>query len=352
MKTDSGHGGGPALSARVVAALDAGRALAAVYVVLHHLTVRYGAPFPVSIAFRFGQEAVLIFFLLSGFVIFASERERALRPAGYAWRRVRRIYPPLLVAMAVSTLVALDDGRLAGDFSLRALIGTLAGVQDIAALKPGVIVDPYLLNYPLWSLSYELAFYLAFPFVLRLWRARPQLASHVVGAAGCLAYAVYIARPGHFLLMVAYFPIWWTGAMAARAYLDGDRSARALVVPLGWLAALCVVAGAGIVVAGYRGAGVYPMLMLRHFATALLLTAALFGPIGAMLAGVVVRWRGTFAGTAAISYGLYVLHYPLLLQWHRATTPAEFVLAVALLLLLADLVDRRLGRLIRARKPV
>ena len=36
-------------------------------------------------------------------------------------------------------------------------------------MTPGVITAPYLRNSPLWSLSYEVFFYIIFPFVLRLW---------------------------------------------------------------------------------------------------------------------------------------------------------------------------------------
>ncbi|QOC25498.1 hypothetical protein IC744_03750 [Microbacterium hominis] len=59
------------------AGLDVARAATAVYVVLHHVV---NLPGPAGVIFSFGQEAVLIFFLLSGFVIFANERERVRRP--------------------------------------------------------------------------------------------------------------------------------------------------------------------------------------------------------------------------------------------------------------------------------
>jgi peptidoglycan/LPS O-acetylase OafA/YrhL len=72
--------------------------------------------------------------------------------------------------MVASTLVALDNGTLASAFKRRDLIGTLASVQDVSFLKPGVIVVPYLDNNPLWLVSNEMAFYLVFPLALILWR--------------------------------------------------------------------------------------------------------------------------------------------------------------------------------------
>ena len=53
--------------------------------------------------FRFGQEAVMLFFLLSGFVIYystAKQGDKSFRP--YFARRLRRIYPIYLIALALS----------------------------------------------------------------------------------------------------------------------------------------------------------------------------------------------------------------------------------------------------------
>ncbi|MFZ1961913.1 MAG: acyltransferase, partial [Roseiarcus sp.] len=130
----------PKLSARLTASLDAARAIAACYVVFHHVANDRGWSTGAGWLFRFGQEAVLIFFLLSGFVIFANERTRASRQTGYYLRRFRRIYPSLIAAMVVSTLIAIDNRTIAYTFSWKALLGTLASIQDLSGLKPGVIV--------------------------------------------------------------------------------------------------------------------------------------------------------------------------------------------------------------------
>jgi peptidoglycan/LPS O-acetylase OafA/YrhL len=81
----------PKLSLRLSAGLDVARAAAACYVVLHHVAKARGWSSGPGLALRFGQEAVLIFFLLSGFVIFSNERTRATRPSGYYLRRLRGI---------------------------------------------------------------------------------------------------------------------------------------------------------------------------------------------------------------------------------------------------------------------
>ena len=133
----------PVLSQRMIVALDAARAAAAIYVVLYHLTLEHHLQHGIGMIFALGQEAVIVFFLLSGFVIFANERDRLTRPGGYYLRRFRRIYPPLIVAMLVSTLIYLDDGLFLESFKWRDLIGTLLMVQDISSglRKAGVPRD-------------------------------------------------------------------------------------------------------------------------------------------------------------------------------------------------------------------
>jgi peptidoglycan/LPS O-acetylase OafA/YrhL len=61
------------LSQRVSAGLDAARAIAAIYVVIHHWATSNQLTNGPGLIFRFGQEAVIVFFLLSGFVIFAND---------------------------------------------------------------------------------------------------------------------------------------------------------------------------------------------------------------------------------------------------------------------------------------
>jgi peptidoglycan/LPS O-acetylase OafA/YrhL len=330
------------LPPHLIAGLDASRALAAIYVVVHHVTNSMHLTSKAALVFRFGQEAVIVFFLLSGFVIFANERYRAADIKGYTFRRVRRIYPPIVFAMIVSTLVAFYNGDLAERFRGSELISTLLSVQDISSLKPGVISDPYLGNAPLWSLSYEVAFYAMFPVALRLWVAHPTPALHGFGAMSCIAYAIFALFPNHWCLVIAYFSLWWTGAAAAAAYLEGGRTVRSLAIPLFWLMALTAIAGVVALIEGPHRSGVYPLLPARHFGFAVLLLLVCFGPIGGRIARLCARRAHIFAAIASISYGLYVLHYPLMVQWTVARSSAAGLAAATLLtVLLAYAVDRR-----------
>lgn len=333
------------ISGQLRVTLDLVRALAAVYVVVHHVVVNSDLPGPMTYPFRFGQEVVIVFFLLSGFLIFASEQTRIRTDLrGYYLRRVRRIYPLLLAAMAVTAAVVWMNGLLAQEFKSADLLFNLLSVQDVSALKPGVIVDPFLGNSPLWSLSYEVFFYLVFPLVMIARRVSRQFALTLVGVVSVVGYGTFLLAPNHFSLIAGYLLVWWAGAVVADLYRSNKLSFRRLVPLLGWLAAVCAVAGAGVVLFGRSDVGVFPLLPLRHFAFSLVCVAL----CGTVLAAVLVRSAQRLvrpaAYVASISYGLYVFHYPLLIQWDAAQTPAGFALALVLLVVVSVLGDRLLDR--------
>jgi len=331
------------LSPNLRAGLDVARALAALYVVAHHVANSRGWSHGPGLIFRFGQEAVLVFFLLSGFVIFANERYRALTPRGYYWRRIRRIYPALLLAMLVSSAVALDNGDFGTRFNWAEFFATLASLQDISLLKPGVIADPFLGNDPLWSISYEVAFYLVFPFVLKPWTRNPHRVEMSVGAVCCASYITFVYWPNHLSLVATYFLVWWCGAMAADAYQRGGSNFRAFLPSLSWLALLCVIAGIVVKVVGFRSVGYYPFLPFRHFAVALVLLVLFSNALGATIARLCAVVAAPGAALASISYGLYVLHHPLLVDSARAQKPTGFLIALVILFGLAYAIDRRLN---------
>jgi peptidoglycan/LPS O-acetylase OafA/YrhL len=314
---------------------------------MHHVAGSLHLSGFVNIAFRFGQEAVLVFFLLSGFVIFSSESNRISPKSCYFWRRADRLIPPFIAALLVSTIVSLLNGNFLEKFSVVELIGTILSLQDISTLKPGVFVDPYMGNDPLWSLSYEIFFYAIFPVVLRLWNSNNKKWNNIIGFICCMSYLMFAVFPNHFSLVGAYFLVWWTGAMAANAYLRGANDLRGFVQPYGWLLTLSAIAAGVVFVVGYRGVGYYPVLPLRHFAVGALFLAIFASPVGRWLAGAFTRVGPAASWIASISYGMYVLHYPLLVQWTLARTLPGFLLALVILVVLSYLVDRRLAIVIK-----
>jgi peptidoglycan/LPS O-acetylase OafA/YrhL len=337
--------------------LEAARGFAAMYVVAHHWT--YGlivGGLNLGILFRFGQEAVVLFFLLSGFVIhYAQQQQKSRTATRYYFDRAVRIFTPLVCVLAISYLIqSLVAGRMI-DPDILGLIGNLLMLQDVPELKPGSIVAPYMANSPLWSLSYEWWFYMAyFPLVsTRIsWHAKSWVAL-VCSTAAAIAFLVWPSFP---LRVVMYFAIWWGGAILATAYLEKHRIDLRDVIWAGLPISLITLILAGNLLQ-FRAEweslrlGLYPILELRHFASALVILIAAIAWQSCRWVG--FRWLvGPFALVAPISYGVYIVHVPIL-QLEALLKPiwpvARVAILIALVLIVATLVERIIYPTVRSK---
>ena len=111
-----------------------------------------------------GHLSVLVFFMLSGYVIgLTNAAPLATGPARrhYLRKRLVRLYPLYLVALALTAAVSAGYYVRAGSSEIA---GWLLFLQGLA-------VDVPARNPPLWSLPYELGYYLLFVLVsARRWR--------------------------------------------------------------------------------------------------------------------------------------------------------------------------------------
>lgn len=324
-----------------IVGLDALRGLAAVYVAASHVVLALMPTRIIGQLFQFGQEAVIIFFLLSGAVIYFSTTARPDLSFGiYFQHRFRRIYFPFLVSVAVTALIVGWTGNSSNEFSFREFAGNLLMLQDFPD-KPGNWVDPFLGNQPLWSLSYEWAFYLLFWPVYRYTPREHQLAG--ITLASLLAWFSFVFHPNHASLVISYFVIWWVGLELARTWNETGRLAwRRCAGPLISLAIMALATSLPILLHGMGGLSGHPMVMSRHFGAAFSLTAATV--LWSKLRFVGFRWTvGPFLPLAGISYGIYVLHYPILVTWGVDSGSTLVLVGVCLptLLAVAWLVERR-----------
>ena len=126
--------------------LESLRGFAAFYVVLHHSLPHFYILGGINIGniVRFGQEAVILFFLLSGFVInysFQFAKDKTFKI--YFIKRFSRIFIPLLIIMALGYAIESFRAGFLVNPEIKSLILNLLMLQDISSLKPNVIVDPY-----------------------------------------------------------------------------------------------------------------------------------------------------------------------------------------------------------------
>ncbi|MFJ5306755.1 acyltransferase family protein [Streptomyces sp. NPDC088350] len=138
--------------------LDALRGIAALVVVFDHTSYAFMAAFRRELMpqFNTSRYGVMVFFLVSGYIIPASlERRGCVRTFWIG--RVFRVYP--LLAVAVAAVLTL---HLAGYAEIRAEFGQRSAVAVVAAhvtLLQELLGTPNVLLV-LWTLSYEMAFYL------------------------------------------------------------------------------------------------------------------------------------------------------------------------------------------------
>jgi peptidoglycan/LPS O-acetylase OafA/YrhL len=301
---------------RKVAAIEGLRGFAATYVFLGHLVLgQFTQPTSWLLIFRLGQEAVMLFFLVSGFVIMFSMETAANKSVwAYLRRRFFRIYPIFLLALALGYALSKDSAR-----DVPTLLGNLFMLQDFSDGKPGVLFSTFAGNLPLWSLSYEWWFYLAFiPLYWVVPRASQLLLVTSLAVAAAVLYNLSYFQP---FLFVAYFPIWWAGAEIARAVVRHEAIPYGRILLA--LGSLTVTFGAYALANVFHThqlvMGVHPMLEFRHAAASLALVALVWAYQSAKFVNF-DRALTPFIAVAPISYGIYALHYPivsssLLISW-------------------------------------
>ncbi|MBX9624288.1 MAG: acyltransferase [Gemmataceae bacterium] len=293
------------------------RGAACLAVVAYHAAeaeAGYGLGFnPLKPARWFGYAGVDLFFVLSGFIIAATARADLGRPARlprFLFRRVWRIYPPYWAALAVAVGVsaAVVPAPVVRD-------GLAPELAEAALLLPRAENCRFL---PVaWTLSYELAFYLAFAglFLAPRRAAGPVL---MLWAAGVFAAAVAGWHSGNRFTRLATEPFvleFLAGCGLAWVPVTlGRRAAAGLVLlAVGWAAA----GSAWFFRPDPTWLPVHhgPRVLVFGLAAALLVLAA----AGRERAGGRVR-RGWLTHAGDASYSIYLLHVPGLIVTLYLTT--------------------------------
>ncbi len=319
---------------RRYAALDGLRGLAALTVFAIHIWI-YQLPNTVvlrrdswekTLLFE-GRVAFVMFFVLSGYLLYRAFARAALRRGepvnvrSYLVRRAARVVPAYYVAI-LGTLALL---AAAGNVPGRRLVD--AGELPLFFVfgqnySPDTLLK---LNAATWTLAVEVVFYLLLPVVgwlaLRLGRGSARRQALVLGgfaAAGLAWNAVdYAAGWGPVASHSApsFLPYFACGMLVA--LLVESRRARG-VPSLGRGASAGLVAGAAVLLGSngwWHATGTHDAIAMEVLADA---GAALaFAAVIAALVlgtGTGVRWMGVrpLAWMGEITYGFYLWHIPLI----------------------------------------
>ena len=285
--------------------LDAARFLAAFFVLLEHARGVAFLPWgdlsetsqlPLTMAFfataRLGTEAVVVFFVLSGFLVGGPGFARILcgrfRLRDYVIDRTVRLMLPLLPAIALTVFAT---------YIIRNDFDGFGAVLGNAVFLQGLVVDSLSDNSPLWSLAYEFWFYFLVSAVFLISRS-----SFLGFSAFCLFLLIF-----RYLHTVFLFS-WLIGA--AVYFVDGKR--------IGWYVALFgAVATVSVVVLGQlasvnpNGYGWFSQMqpvLLMSVLVALVLRYLSERRPGQLLEMVETR----LGACGRFSYTLYLTHFPIL----------------------------------------
>ncbi len=290
-----------------------------------------------------GSDAVVVFFVISGFVIAFAAREKDKSAAAYVFARATRLFSVVLPAILLT--LALDylgsrinpagyDGWWWNPAPVwEVLLRTLSFSTEWtnSAFRPGT-------NGPFWSLSYEAAYYLLFGIVV-----------YLSGMRRAVMLAVFLVLVG--LKPLLLMPSWLLGvwlyhrgtsalssSVAAVICLAGSVFVYAAALALNVPGILLAVSTAGIgtdLVNAFRFSnefvwnGLLGLLVTLHLAGAMkLFSARIARP----------RWEKGVAWLAGSSFSIYLVHYPALQFWHAVIPGTDGAFLRDMMLLTATLL--------------
>lgn len=300
--------------------LNFARWTAAALVVVEHvrnlLFVDYGSLETTGLASKvfyfltgFGHEAVVIFFVISGFLVGGKTLEK-WRQGTFIYRkylcdRISRLYAVLIVALILGAVVdmsgasffestGLYDGttkesivvlpeNILERVSFVGFVGNLAMLQSIK-------VQTFGSNGPLWSLAHEWWYYLLFPLVLTALRASTGM--RIFSAV--FLVSIYFLITKYILIL---FGVWLIGVLAR------VLNYRQLVP---WVVSLALFIGSLI-------------LMRLDILTIPYLNQFMVGAGFALMLNSVSKYDSVWPGTllskslADFSYSVYLVHFPVIL---------------------------------------
>jgi len=257
-----------------------------------------------DVDFDIGAGGVDVFFVISGFLMWAITQDPAVTPLGFLRRRIVRVAPLYwAVTLALAGLAAASPGlirevKLEPDHLLLSLL-------FVPHLDPTGL--PFPLLPPGWTLGYEAILYLIFTAALlgpRRWRL-----AFVLACLGLLSVAGLIVHPLFPLFANPMMLEFAAGVVMARVMGQGRRPS----LGMGWS-----FIGLGLVAfALLRALGIHSDIG-RWFLWGAPAVLILAGAIGVEAAGGLPRWRA-LKSVGDASYSIYLCHWPIIAVAARLT---------------------------------
>ena len=329
--------------------LDLLRFLAALVVFVQHFSWQHfsgGLFWPIG---QFGAQAVIVFFVLSGYLIGYVTNRPGASARGYALDRAARIYSVALPALLLTFVLDAIGQHFRPELFVG---GWFSGEEPLLSqfLRNGLFLNQIWSinthpgsNVPYWSMGYEVWYYIAFGFFVFLPR--------VWGGLAAAAILVFVGPR-----VAALFPVWLLGVGVYHLNARGLPRRRAVGValfvgaPLVW-AAFEVWAR----LHGFRAMQPIPdrgweLWQDQFFGLVVAVHMLGMNAVAPVLGKLLLPCAGVIRWLAARCFTFYLMHVPVLqfllvLAPYPATSWRERGLVgcgtLALVLLLAEATERR-----------
>jgi peptidoglycan/LPS O-acetylase OafA/YrhL len=303
---------------------------------------------------RFGNEAVIVFFVLSGFSI-AHALRWAPNPSRFFFRRFLRLYPVKFAGICWALLVFALAVRLCPEllhmdtpYGLNMRFASpVVILKNISYMPEGELVRP------LWSLPHEMFFYLLAPFLAPRPRAflLVSFVTWAVGVFGVYTLALTLsptALPSFLVQFVFHYMVLFALGIVLYAHYDTIvrwvQTHRKLAAALGIVTALVTL--------GLQLRFNYAYVNVRDLLTGLL-------GVGVVMLFIRLRIKSRpLDRLGRQSYSLYVCHMPTIIALSvimksvgltelNEPRPWVWLLAVPACVLVAELLFRSVERPVR-----
>jgi peptidoglycan/LPS O-acetylase OafA/YrhL len=226
---------------RHITIVESARGFAALYVLIMHVVILTGistslpvgsySKTGVDLFLLYGHQAVLLFFVLSGFSIHYASADRQLNHKqgllNYYYLRWRRIYPIFFLAV----LLTLGLDVLGTAFSLYSYPQDINELDFLHALftfsfltdrsyVDGILQPVLNSNGPLWSLSYEVFYYLIYPaywFISKRYGITGSILLGIILSVSSFVLGKMFGAQ-HILNVLNLYVIWCLGAVLAEMH--------------------------------------------------------------------------------------------------------------------------------------
>lgn len=307
--------------------LDAARGIAALMVFISHLRALFFVDYnsvarpgiliqAIYILTGFGHEAVVIFFVLSGFLI-AGSVYKADASGRWDWtrycvNRLVRLYVVLIPALLIGAMwdrlgiQIFGSGTIYGGIEeYRLIVPEAVNLRAIFSVWLGnafflqsILCPPFGTNGPLWSLSYEFWYYVIFPLGYFMYFGKLRMFSRIASGVLMLSLLIFVGNQ-----IALYFLIWLIGALLAILPVSKRKINNAYVI-----CSVVLVAVSLLFVRSHRVSSSFINDLCVGTAFALMLYLLLSKQQLTIPKTIVSVSRFT----ANISYTLYLTHLPFL----------------------------------------